>query len=85
MSDATPKPDAANALLDLALESYKLHRLFARALQKMDETDVSRFSNQHRHFARRIDETLAEGGMKFVNLEGRPYEAGDAVFGGEHR
>ena len=79
MSEETSKPDATGALLGLALESFKFQKLFSRAMQKMDDTDASRFSNQHRFFVRRIDEMLAEVGLKFVTLEGQPYDAGYAV------
>jgi len=67
------------ALLALAIEGWRFHRLFARALEKLDAGDSLRFVNQHRFFIRRIDETLEEIGLRLVNLENQSYDSGSAV------
>src|SRR6266852_1900557 len=67
------------ALVDLAIESWRFQKLFARALAKLDAGESLRFANQHRYFIKRIDECLAGVGIKLVNLEGQAYDPGAAV------
>jgi hypothetical protein len=71
--------DAERALIDLAIESWRFQRLFARALDKLDAGESLRFANQHRYFVQRVDECLAAAGLKLVSLEGHPYDPGAAV------
>ena len=71
--------EADRALADLAIESWRFQKLFARVLGKLDAGDATRFVNQHRYFIKRIDECLAAAGLKIVNLEGHAYEPGAAV------
>ncbi len=66
-------------LVDLAIESWRFQKLFARALGKLDAGESLRFANQHRYFIMRIDECLAGVGLKLVNLEGQAYDPGAAV------
>src|SRR5712671_6253429 len=48
--------EADRALADLAIESWRFQKLFARVLGKLDAGDAMRFVNQHRYFIKRIDE-----------------------------
>jgi hypothetical protein len=68
-----------DALLELALESWKFQKLFTRALSKLDVTEATRFTNQHRYFVKRVGDCLSDAGLRFVNIEGHPYETGAAV------
>ena len=78
--DDKARPGAADqALVDLAIESWRFQKLFARALGKLDAGESLRFANQHRYFVKRIDECLAGAGLRLVNLEGQAYETGAAV------
>ncbi|KAA2235880.1 hypothetical protein [Salinarimonas soli] len=70
---------ATSAVLELALESWKFQKLFMRAMSKMDMAEAARFSNQHRYFIKRIGDCLGDVGIRFVNIEGHPYDAGTAV------
>ena len=79
MTDATPTSKATDALLSLALESWKFRKLFNRVLQKLEADTAQRFDNQQRFFTRKIDEALQQVGIKFVSLENQPYDVGDAV------
>jgi hypothetical protein len=71
--------DAERALVDLAIEGWRFQKLFARALEKLDAGESSRFTNQHRYFLNRIDECLTEAGLRLVNLEGQAYDPGAAA------
>ena len=70
---------AEDALLELALESWRFQRLFGRALSKLDPLEAARFTNQHRFFLSKVENCLESSGMRFVNLEGQPYETGTAA------
>jgi hypothetical protein len=77
MGHATSNVDTA--LLDLAIESWRFQKLFARALEKLDAGEAVRFANQHRYFVRRIDESLQAVGLRLVSLDGQPFDAGMAA------
>src|SRR5260370_40232220 len=83
MSDDQPidlRPaECERAMVELAIESWRFQKLFARALGKLDAGESLRFANQHRYFIMRIDECLAGVGLKLVNLEGQAYDPGAAV------
>lgn len=64
------------ALVDLAVEGWRLARLFGRVLTKLDAGDGARYSNQIRYFVKRVEESLEGSGLRLVNLEGLPYDAG---------
>lgn len=67
------------ALLNLAIESWRFGRVFQRALSRLDVAESPRFAAQLRYFQKRIDESLSTLGMRFVNLEGQPFEPGIAA------
>ena len=71
--------ETEQALVDLAIESWRFQKLFARALGTLDAGESGRFANQHRYFIKRIDDCLAAAGLKLVNLEGHGYDPGAAV------
>jgi hypothetical protein len=67
---------ADEALLDLAVEGWRLARLFTRVLGKLDAGEGSRYANQVRYFLKRVEESLGAADMRLVNLEGQPYDTG---------
>lgn len=77
------QPDKANqveqALIELSIESWRLCRLFTRVLDKLDAGEATRYVNQIRYFLKNLEDHLESGGLKLVNLEGQPYDAGMAV------
>jgi hypothetical protein len=77
MESTSQNPE--QALVDLAIESWRFQKLFGRALGKLDAGESLRFANQHRYFIMRIGECLAGIGLKLVNLEGQAYDPGAAV------
>ena len=81
MSSTVGTPDGAfvGAFLEIVIESWRLTRTFNRVLSKLDAGDAARFQNQLRFFQKRLEETLARTGLKLVNLEGEPYDAGMAA------
>lgn len=75
----TTKRPTEQALVDLAIESWRLARLFQKALDTRDLQAASRQSNQIRYFQKRLDETLLEQGLSLVSLEGQRFDAGMAA------
>jgi hypothetical protein len=80
MGNASQTQEQANeSLLKLAAESWRFAKLFSRVLTKLDAGDAPRYASQLRYFLKRIDESLETAQLKFVNLEGHPYDAGIAA------
>ena len=67
------------SLIDIAVESWRFSRLFARVVNKMDAGEGSRYVNQLRYFQKKVEESLDSNGLKLVNVEGQPYDAGMAA------
>src|SRR5262249_2925917 len=77
MSESTNAGQAASdALLDLAVEGWRIARLFSRVLGKLDAGEGARYVNQVRYFTKRVEESLEGAGLRLVNLEGQPYDTG---------
>lgn len=74
--DADGRGRAEAALLDLAIDGWRVSRLFARVLTKLDAGEGVRYANQVRYFVKRVEESLDAVGMRLVNLEGQPYDTG---------
>ncbi len=66
-------------LIDLAIENWRLARLFQKVLAKLDAGETARYSSQLRFSQRKIEESLAAAGLKLVNLEGQPFDPGMAA------
>lgn len=71
--------DLRQPFIDLAVESWRLCRLFTRALSKLEAGEAGRYSNQIRYFQKRLDDSLAIADLKLVNLEGHPFDPGMAA------
>ncbi len=69
----------STTLLELAIESWRFQKLFARGLMKLEPGEVARFVNQHRYFNRRLADRLGDVGIRLVNIERQPYDTGAAV------
>ena len=67
------------SLIDIAVESWRFSRLFARVLNKLDAGESSRYMNQLRYFQKKVEENLDLSGLKFVNVEGQAFDPGMAV------
>lgn len=78
MSDVTEgrKPDLKSILIDLAIESWRLSRLFQRLVSKQESSDGARYSNQLRYFQGKVEASLKAADCRLVNLEGQLFEEG---------
>jgi len=66
-------------LIDVAVESWRFSRLFARVVGKLDAGESGRYLNQLRYFQKKIEENLDTNGFRLVNVEGQEYDIGMAV------
>jgi hypothetical protein len=67
------------ALIAVAVESWRLSRLFGRVVGKLDAGEAGRYLGQLRYFHKKLEESLAAGGLKLVNVEGQQYDPGMAA------
>lgn len=67
------------SLIDIVVESWRFSRVFDKVVRKLDAGEVGRYANQLRYFQKKIEESLDANGLKLVNVEGLPYDAGVAA------
>lgn len=67
------------SLIDIAVESWRFSRLFGKVVSKLDAGESGRYINQLRYFQKKVEESLDSNGLKLVNVEGQPYDAGMAA------
>lgn len=67
------------SLIDIAVESWRFSRMFGKIVSKLDAGESSRYISQLRYFQKKVEECLDSRGLKLVNVEGQPYDAGMAA------
>lgn len=67
------------SLTKLAVESWRIARVFDRMLTKLDAGEQTRYQSQLRWFIKKVEESLEEAGMSIVNVEGHPFDPGIAA------
>lgn len=67
------------SLIDIAVESWRFSKLFARIVAKLEASEANRHANQLRYFQKRMEDSLDAAGLKLVNVEGHPFDAGMAA------
>jgi len=80
MTQQTEKNERVEqSLIDIAVESWRFSRLFGKVVSKLDAGESGRYINQLRYFQKKVEESLDSNGLKLVNVEGQPYDAGMAA------
>jgi hypothetical protein len=77
--DAAQQASSENALIEMAVESWRFSRVFLRLISKLDAGEGTRYVNQLRYFQKRIEESLDQVGLKLVNVEGQYFDTGVAA------
>jgi hypothetical protein len=67
------------SLIDIAVESWRLSRLFTRLITKLDAGESNRYVNQLRYFQNRLEESLDAADLRLVNVEGHIFDPGMAA------
>lgn len=68
-----------HSLIEVAVESWRFSRLFGKVVNKLDAGEASRYLSQLRYFQKKVEDNLASSGLRLVNVEGHPYDAGMAA------
>lgn len=71
--------DTEELLINLAVESWRLCRMFQRSIDPRDIKAAGRHSNQVRYFQRKLEDSLTPLGLHLVVLEGQPFDPGMAA------
>lgn len=67
------------SLIEIAVESWKFSRVFARVINKLDAGESSRYVSQLRYFQKRVEQNLDAAGLRLVNVEGHAFDPGMAA------
>ena len=67
------------SLIEVAVETWRLSRLFARVLAKLDAGEQGRYANQLRYFQKKVEEQLHTAGLQLVSVEGQFFDTGMAA------
>ena len=67
------------SVINMAVESWRIGRVFERMLMKLDIGDQTRYKNQFHWFIKKIEDALEKSGLRIVNIEGHPFDPGMAV------
>lgn len=67
------------ALIDIAVDSWRFTRLFLRMANKLDAGEASRYISQYKFYVEKLEENLQTLDLRLVNLEGQSYDPGMAI------
>jgi len=66
-------------MIKMAVESWRIGRVFDRMLIKLDAGEQNRYQSQLRWFFKKVEESLEVAGLRIVNVEGYPFDPGIAA------
>src|SRR5436190_15775214 len=66
-------------LAELAVESWRFAKDYAKVVSKLDANEQGRFANKLHYYVQRLTTSLEQVGMKVVNLENQPFDMGMAA------
>ncbi len=67
------------SIIKLATESWHFTTVYQRMLTTLDASEHRKYTSQLRWHIKKMEESLEEGGLRIVNVEGQPYDPGMAV------
>jgi hypothetical protein len=67
------------AVISMAVESWRFGRVFDRLLTKLDAGERNRYKSQFRWFIKKVEEALEQAELRIVNVEGHPFDPGMAA------
>jgi hypothetical protein len=68
-----------DAVITMAIESWRFGKLFDRLLTKLDAGEQGRYRGQFLWFQKKLDESLSAAQLKVSNVEGHTYDSGMAA------
>jgi hypothetical protein len=79
MQKDSQNTDFSNVVVEMAIEGWRFSRLFIRVAKRLDAGEAEKYISQLRYFLKKNEDSLQALGLKLVNLEGMPYDAGMPV------
>jgi hypothetical protein len=70
---------AREAAVRMAVESWRFARVYEKAMTKLSAGERARFDGPLAAFVKKIGEALGAIGMRIVDIEGTPFDAGTAA------
>lgn len=67
------------SVISMAVESWRMSRVFGRLLSKLDAGEQSRYQSKCHWFIKKVDEALDQVGLRIVNVEGHLFDPGMAA------
>lgn len=71
--------DMEHIIADMAVEIWRIRKVFERVILKLDAGEQNRYKSHFQWFIKRVEESLRQGGIKMVNIEGQPFDVGMAA------
>lgn len=68
-----------DAVISMAVESWRFGRVFDRLLTKLDAGEQNRYKSQFRWFIKKVEEALENAELRIVNVEGHSFDPGMAA------
>mgnify|MGYP001291966863 FL=1 len=68
-----------DAVITMAVESWRFGRVFDRLLLKLDAGEQNRYKSQFRWFIKKVEEALEQADLRIVNVEGHAFDPGTAA------
>ncbi len=77
---AATAPEAMrDAVIIMAVESWRFGRVFDRMLTKLDAGEHHRYKSQFQWFIKKVEEALERAELRIVNVDGHPFDPGMAA------
>lgn len=76
---ASTAEDRSEALLDIAIEAWRLGRLFKRVLERLDTEEQPRYRSQFEWFDKKLKDSLGQIQLRIETIEGHPFDSGQPV------
>ena len=70
---------STESLIALAIESWRFAKMFERVLAKLDAGEQKRHLSQYKWFLKKMEESLADSGLKIAHIEGQTFDPGIAA------
>ena len=67
------------SVINMAVESWRIGRVFDRMAMKLDAGEQARYKSQFRWFIKKVEEALEDAELRIVNVEGHPFDHGMAA------
>ena len=78
-STTTSSEAMRDAVISMAVESWRFGRVFERLLLKLDAGEQNRYLGQFRWFIKKVEDALEQAHLRIVNVEGHPFDPGMAA------